>query len=160
VQPYPRDDAADTPAPIRVVRKLNDAMRTRSRQLLKEMPDPRVGNVTGSCDFNVTLINLMEPAHKCVAVPLKEEALYGMGNASVSWHSDSSLQDVSTVVGLYKLNAVEYLESAWFQPLPIKWKAPGFKPLLSNSTCIATPWRCITRRRGALRARTTAGTSR
>lgn len=73
-------------SPFRVVRRLNDALRRRSGELLRESPDPRVGvGVTGSCDFNVTLINLMEPAHKCVAVPLKEEGQYGMGNASVSW---------------------------------------------------------------------------
>ena len=85
-------------SPLRVVRRLNEALRARSRKLLRDSPDPRVGvEVTGSCDFNVTLINFMEPAHRCTAVPLKEESQYGMGNASVSWHADSSLQDMSTV---------------------------------------------------------------
>lgn len=77
-------------SPLRVVRRLNEALRGRSRQLLCDSPDPRVGaGVTGSCNFNVTLINLMEPAHKCVAVPLKEEGQYGMGNTSVSWQGGS-----------------------------------------------------------------------
>lgn len=91
---------ADTPegSPLRVVRELNETLRARTRQLLRASPDPRVGaKVSGSCEFNVTLINLMEPAHKCTTVQLKEEGQYGMGNASVSWHSDSSLEDLSTV---------------------------------------------------------------
>lgn len=52
---------------------------------------------TGCCDYNLTLINFMEPS--CDTV-LREEESYGMGKASVSWHADSSLQDFSSI-GVY-----------------------------------------------------------
>ena len=82
-----------TGSPLRVVRRLNDAMKRRSRALLTSHRDARVGDVTGSCEFNVTLINLMEPERK-ESVALKDEGQFGMGKASVSWHSDSSLRDL------------------------------------------------------------------
>ena len=70
--PWEEDETSEG-SPLRAVRELNQSLRARARQLLRESPDPRVGaKVTGSCDFNVTLINLMQPAHECVDVPLKE----------------------------------------------------------------------------------------
>ena len=165
--PWDEETQPDASHPFRAVKRLNDALVSRSTAVLRASSDPRLGDgVDGSCDFNVTLINLMEPASRCAEVPLKDEALFGMGKArsvrsphadwfprprsrgarrslrtsfspgvslrpslafdpdtprclstpsdafelrpdvalndgttqtSVSWHSDSSLQDVSTV---------------------------------------------------------------
>jgi len=50
----------------------------------------------GSAQYNVTLINKMDAPERC-KVPLKDEALYGMGPTSVSWHADSSLEDWSSI---------------------------------------------------------------
>ena len=39
---------------------------------------------------------------------------------------------------MYKLNPADpWLETAWFQPLKLKCKKNGFKPLLSHATCTA-----------------------
>ena len=89
------DELTPEGSPLRTVKRLNDAMKQRSRALLAKHADPRV-KVTGSCEFNVTLINLMEPERR-ESMALKDEGQFGMGKASVSWHSDSSLQDTSTV---------------------------------------------------------------
>lgn len=59
------------------------------------------GGETGSCDFNLTLINRME----CSSTKrdLKPDPLFSMGKCSVSWHADSCLQDFSTIgmIGVY-----------------------------------------------------------
>lgn len=55
------------------------------------------GKTKGSCEYNLTLINYMEPSCE---VELKNEEAYGMGKASVSWHADSGLQDYSSI-GVY-----------------------------------------------------------
>ena len=136
---HPWEDAETSKgSPLRVVRRLNDALRARCRALLTSAPDPRLGaHVTGSCEFNVTLINLMEPAEKCVAVPLKEEGLYGMGNASVSWHSDSSLQDMSTVAVYHQTAAgAKSKEDSWHVALKtLDGVTPALRvPLRSHRT--------------------------
>ena len=51
------------------------------------------------CEYNLTLINYMEPTAR-TKVGFKEEANYGMGKVSVSWHADSSLQSGSSI-GVY-----------------------------------------------------------
>ncbi len=51
------------------------------------------------CEYNLTLINYMEPTAK-TKIGFKEEANYGMGKVSVSWHADSSLQSGSSI-GVY-----------------------------------------------------------
>lgn len=54
------------------------------------------GVARGSSEYNITLINKMDAPERC-AVPLRDEALYGMGPTSVSWHADSSLEDWSSI---------------------------------------------------------------
>ena len=90
------DSGADL-SPLRVVRELNETLKARSARVLKQTRRPETPD--GSCDFNVTLINLMDAKAAAARsdVPLKDEARYGMGPTSVSWHSDSSLQPRSTV---------------------------------------------------------------
>lgn len=53
----------------------------------------------GKCDYNLTLINYMEPSSHS-KVGFKDEAFYGMGKVSVSWHADSSLEKNSSI-GVY-----------------------------------------------------------
>ena len=53
----------------------------------------------GLCHYNLTLINYMEPTSH-TKVGFKEDAEYGMGKVSVSWHADSSLEDNSSI-GVY-----------------------------------------------------------
>lgn len=52
-----------------------------------------------NCKYNLTLINYMEPTIR-TKVGFKEEANYGMGKVSVSWHADSSLETGSSI-GVY-----------------------------------------------------------
>ena len=96
-----RENEDESLTPLRVVRGLNEALKKRAARVLKQNRDQRVGNglYDGSCAFNVALINLMDPADvsQNAGVPLKNETSYGLGPTSVSWHSDSSLQDFSTV---------------------------------------------------------------
>jgi mRNA N6-methyladenine demethylase len=68
-------------------------MNRRMVQITKQMPNP------GLCDYNLTLINYMEPTSH-TSVGFKEEASYGMGKVSVSWHADSSLESGSAI-GVY-----------------------------------------------------------
>jgi alpha-ketoglutarate-dependent dioxygenase FTO len=53
----------------------------------------------GNCEYNLTLINFMEPSSHS-KVGFKDEAFYGMGKVSVSWHADSSLEKNSSI-GVY-----------------------------------------------------------
>ena len=88
-------------SPLRVVRELNETLKKRSASVLRQTRSPpnASSKSDGSCDFNVTLINLMDAKAAALKsdVPLKDESKYGMGPTSVSWHSDSSLQPHSTV---------------------------------------------------------------
>jgi mRNA N6-methyladenine demethylase len=68
-------------------------MNRRMIQITKQMPNP------GKCDYNLTLINYMEPTSH-TSIGFKEEANYGMGKVSVSWHADSSLENESSI-GVY-----------------------------------------------------------
>ena len=82
-------------SPLRVIRQLNEQMKTQTKRHLKRDPTP----IKGSCDYNITLINYMqslEDANKS-DIPLREEEIFGLGDASVSWHADSSLQDFSSI---------------------------------------------------------------
>ena len=45
--------------------------------------------------------------------PLKPEGRYGMGDASVSWHSDSSLQNLSTVAVPPVRRGIESRDDSW-----------------------------------------------
>ena len=129
------DEDAPEGSPLRVVRRLNDAMKRRSRALLTRHRDARVGDVTGSCEFNVTLINLMEPERK-ESVALKDEGQFGMGKASVSWHSDSSLQDTSTVAVYHQTSGgIDGDDTSWHVALKcLDGVTPALRvPLRSHS---------------------------
>jgi alpha-ketoglutarate-dependent dioxygenase FTO len=76
------------------IKRLNESMRARTRAQQGAL------GIEGSCDYNLTLINYMEPDHPKLG--LKQDPMYGMGTVSVSWHCDSSLQDFSAI-GVYHL---------------------------------------------------------
>ena len=85
------DKWTEDDSPHRVVRALNKKLIARTKRVLKE-----TRHSESKCEYNITLINYMETAERS-EVALKEEAIFGLGTTSVSWHSDSSLQDCSTV---------------------------------------------------------------
>jgi alpha-ketoglutarate-dependent dioxygenase FTO len=64
-------------------------MNRRIVELTKRLPNP------GKCEYNLTLINYMEP-HSHTSVGFKDDT-EGMGKVSVSWHSDSSLEANSAI---------------------------------------------------------------
>ena len=68
-------------------------MNQQMIQMTQEFPNHQ------KCEYNLTLINYMEPTAK-TKIGFKEEANYGMGKVSVSWHADSSLQTGSSI-GVY-----------------------------------------------------------
>ena len=76
------------------VYELNQAMIARTKAAEKSCT-----NQQGNCDYNLTLINYMEPINTHT-LGLKDDVSYGMGKVSVSWHSDSALQDFSSI-GVY-----------------------------------------------------------
>jgi mRNA N6-methyladenine demethylase len=73
---------------IGTIRKMNKALTRHAKKYAK----------MGSCNYNVALINYMEPNGR--KFPLRDEPAFGMGKMSVSWHADSSLQKFSTI-GVY-----------------------------------------------------------
>lgn len=76
------------------VYQLNQQMIERTKVATKSC-----ANEKKSCEYNLTLINYMEPVSKR-DLGLKSDPTYGMGLVSVSWHADSSLMDYSTI-GVY-----------------------------------------------------------
>jgi len=68
-------------------------MNQRMIRMTEQFPNHK------NCDYNLTLINYMEPTIR-TKVGFKEEANYGMGKVSVSWHADSSLE-IGSSIGVY-----------------------------------------------------------
>ena len=133
------DDVAPPGHPFRILRALNETLIDRAEAYLRANPDPRVGGADflGPHRYNVTLVNLMEPAERCVDVPLKPEGRYGMGDASVSWHSDSSLQNLSTVAVYHQCEGgIESRDDSWHVALrALDGVSPALRvPLPSHAT--------------------------
>jgi mRNA N6-methyladenine demethylase len=139
--------AKDDLSPLRVVRELNETLKARSASVLRQTryPPNASSKLDGSCDFNVTLINLMDAKAAALKsdVPLKDESKYGMGPTSVSWHSDSSLQPHSTVAVYHVLfdendskRTTSRDDSSWHVALrTLDGRTPALRvPLPSEST--------------------------
>ena len=82
---------------FREVGRLNKELQRRTegmvqRQVVNRLPN---GEQPGSCAYNLTLINRMDPRH--MKPDLKPEPLFGMGKCSVSWHCDSGLENFSSI---------------------------------------------------------------
>lgn len=75
----------------------NATLTERSKAMLQEHVSPHVSpaGMVGSADFNLTLVNKMEPT--ATKRDLKKEIGYGMGKISVGWHRDSGLKDFSSI---------------------------------------------------------------
>lgn len=76
---------------------INSKLTERSKAMLQQHTAPHVSPVgmVGSADFNLTLVNKMEPT--ATKSDLKKETGYGMGKISVGWHRDSGLKDFSSI---------------------------------------------------------------
>ena len=93
------------------------------------------------CDYNLTLINYMEPTTH-TKVGFKDEANYGMGKVSVSWHADSSLVDNSSI-GVYHCLPTQR-NSKWdwkiaLRPLAIESKDNTGSTKRDNKSTIPKP---------------------
>ncbi|KAL7553714.1 hypothetical protein ACHAWF_017035 [Thalassiosira exigua] len=86
--------SAKTASALKVMGTTNANLVERSKTMLRKHVKPHVTPV-GSADFNLTLVNKMEPS--TTKRDLKREAAYGMGKISVGWHRDSGLKDFSTI---------------------------------------------------------------
>ena len=81
---------------------VNSVLINRTNALLEDEIAPHLTNgLVGSADYNLTLINRMEPSS--VKTDLRNEKIYGMGKTSVSWHKDSGLQDFSSIAVYHTL---------------------------------------------------------
>lgn len=82
---------------------INSDLIDRSNSMLQKHVAPHVQPVglVGSAQFNLTLVNKMEPAKE-----LKRETEYGMGKISVGWHRDSGLKDFSSIAVYQSLKEV------------------------------------------------------
>jgi len=89
------DEHCPPDSPLRTMRHLNETLKKTTRRHLKQDRTP----IKGSCDFNISLINYMQSQHEAnhSTVPLRPEEAFGLGDASVSWHADSSLQNFSSI---------------------------------------------------------------
>ncbi|CAM9518140.1 unnamed protein product, partial [Ectocarpus fasciculatus] len=93
--PWTEGEVGATPETVAIGR-LNDEMIRRSSQLLegqRSVDRP----YTGSCQYNLTLINRCFPDG---TIDLKKEPMFEKNNCTVSWHADSSLEHFSTI-GVY-----------------------------------------------------------
>eukprot|EP00946_MAST-07B_sp_MAST-7B-sp1_P003524 g3524.t1 len=101
---HPWDDAHTSDgSPFRTMRKLNEALKVRTRALAAADPT----SVKGKTDFNITLINRMDSLRDANSGewPLRAESQFGLGDASVSWHADSSLQDFSSIAIYHQIES-------------------------------------------------------
>ena len=89
--------SANTTSALLTMGRINTTLAQRSQTMLQKYFSPHVQPVglVGSSEFNLTLVNKMEPTS--TKRDLKKEAAYGMGKISVGWHRDSGLKDFSTI---------------------------------------------------------------
>ena len=85
----------------------------------------------GLCNYNLTLINYMEPTSH-TKVGFKEDAEYGMGKVSVSWHADSSLEDNSSIAVYHCLPKQKKTKWDWkiaLRPAPENHEVKNVAPV-------------------------------
>jgi len=122
---------ADSSPMMNSICKINDHMIQLTR---KHADQADVDH--GSCDYNLTLINYMEPTSH-TKVGFKEEAFYDMGKVSVSWHSDSSLEDNSSIGVCHFLPARKKARCDWriaMRPSPSNANDSNTAPPIAVST--------------------------
>jgi alpha-ketoglutarate-dependent dioxygenase FTO len=101
---HPWDRGAGGTPEMEEVARANAAVTEATQRLLYEGRGVGRG---GRCDYNVTLINLMEDEDQRGGA-LRNKSGNNLGNAqvAVSWHADSSLEDFSSIAVL-NLHATE-----------------------------------------------------
>lgn len=83
---------------MRFIKTVNDTLTGKTQQLLAAGRGVGKG---GRCDYNLTLINLMEDEDsRGGALRDKAGNNLGGGHIAVSWHADSSLEDFSSIAVL------------------------------------------------------------
>ncbi|XP_071785710.1 alpha-ketoglutarate-dependent dioxygenase FTO-like [Asterias amurensis] len=104
-----------------------------------ESGDGRILSIDDGTDFNVALINYMDPTD--LDVRLKPEPYYGMGSLAVSWHMDGNLVRGSTVAVYSQTYSDESDDSVdktdWKVGLKVSWdiETPGVAiPLASGES--------------------------
>ncbi|XP_062505118.1 alpha-ketoglutarate-dependent dioxygenase FTO-like isoform X2 [Corticium candelabrum] len=120
------DPKSDVEKSLCVLRVLNDYMELKGNELCGER---------GANEFNMTLVNYMDPDH--VTIPLVTEPYYAMGTSAVHWHSDQSVRDDCSI-GVYSSTVGESNESEpWSIGLKIAWDVTtsAVKVPLLNGSC-------------------------
>jgi hypothetical protein len=119
--PWENAEKSPTNAALGSIKTLNTAMNERASQLLGQKGKAD----EGSCEFNLVLINRMEPESSSAG--LKPEPQFKNGKCSVSWHADSTLEDFSTI-GVYSCNEGRDGEKEWLVALRARCNSegPGF----------------------------------
>jgi alpha-ketoglutarate-dependent dioxygenase FTO len=112
-----------TPSALAAIKELNEKMIQMTKLAAASQTSP-----IGNCDYNLTLINYMEPTSH-VSVGFKEEANYGMGKVSVSWHADSSLESGSAI-GVYHCLPTQRAGVSWDWKIALR---PSQDPLLNTA---------------------------
>ena len=83
---------------MRMIKVVSDALTAKTKHLLASGRGVGKG---GRCDYNLTLINLMEEEDsRGGALRDKAGNNLGGGQIAVSWHADSSLEDFSSIAVL------------------------------------------------------------
>ena len=95
-QLYPSsEDRNGVGSALSEIGSLNQEMRRTSTAQLQKLKAKNNDTDVGSCHYNLTLINFMEPQND---IPdLKFEPTFNRDKCSVSWHADSSLEHFSTI---------------------------------------------------------------
>lgn len=86
-----------------VVRRLNETLTRSARERCEKLGG---AFAESECEYNVTLINYMETEGES-DIELRNEEKFDLGTTSVSWHSDSSLRENSTVAVYHTYEAPE-----------------------------------------------------
>ena len=84
----------------RLMEKLNSNLVRRTKSHLKNMSTFK-NEPKGPCEYNLTLINRMEPLSRFES-ELKNEPMFSKEKCSVSWHADSTLQHFSSIAVYHK----------------------------------------------------------
>lgn len=87
--PWSAGEVGVTDAMIKIG-ELNDILINRTKKLLKDSGKEE----TGSCEYNLTLINRCFPDGE---IKLKDEPLFNKEKCTVSWHADSTLEHYSSI---------------------------------------------------------------
>jgi alpha-ketoglutarate-dependent dioxygenase FTO len=87
--PWNAGEVGVTDAMIKIG-ELNNKLINRTKKLLKDTGKDE----TGSCEYNLTLINRCFPDGE---IKLKDEPLFSKEKCTVSWHADSTLEHYSSI---------------------------------------------------------------